>query len=91
MLREAGRNNLARRVVWLGHEEGDGAGYDSASFSTKGSAHLIAVKTTNGWDRTALHISRNKLRTADQRRDARRLLRIFNDTPVEGVWISPST
>ncbi len=30
---------------------------------------LIEVKTTNGWERTPFHISRNELAVADENRD----------------------
>lgn len=47
-LRSAGRDDLARKVIWVSEEEGDGAGYDIASFETDGRPRLIEVKTTNG-------------------------------------------
>jgi hypothetical protein len=47
-LRAAGRADLARRVRWISEEEGDGAGYDIASFRPDGQTRLIEVKTTNG-------------------------------------------
>jgi len=78
VLREAGRDDLARRIAWISQEEGDGAGYDIASFTTDGAPRLIEVKTTNGWDRTPFHISRNELRVAEERRDTWHLMRIFN-------------
>jgi hypothetical protein len=36
------------------------------------------VKTTNGWERTPLHISRNELAVADERREEWRLFRLWN-------------
>jgi hypothetical protein len=36
------------------------------------------VKTTNGWERTPFHISRNELAVADERRDAWQLLRVWD-------------
>jgi hypothetical protein len=50
-LRTAGRDDLARKVRWVSDEDGDGAGYDIASFGPDGRARLIEVKTTNGWER----------------------------------------
>ncbi|GKY89897.1 hypothetical protein STA1M1_37660 [Sinisalibacter aestuarii] len=38
---------LARKVRWVLEEEGDGAGYDIASFAPDGLPRLIEVKTTN--------------------------------------------
>ena len=78
-LRRAGRHDLARRIVRVSQERGDGAGYDIASFTPEGAERLIEVKTTNGaWDRTPFHISANELRVADERRADWRLVRVFN-------------
>ena len=77
-LRAAGRDDLARRIVWVSREEGDGAGYDIASFTAEGRPRLIEVKTTNGWDLTPFHISRNELRIVDENRDAWQLFRIYD-------------
>jgi hypothetical protein len=74
----AGREDLARRVRWTSQEDGDGAGYDIASFQPDGRDRLIEVKTTNGWERTPFHISRNELAVADARRDDWQLVRVWN-------------
>lgn len=77
-LRSAGRDDLARKVRWVSKEDGDGAGYDIASFAPDGRARLIEVKTTNGWERTPFHISRNELAVADERRSEWCLFRLWN-------------
>ena len=77
-LREAGRDDLARKVRWVSDEDGDGAGYDIESFTVEGQARLVEVKTTNGWDRTPFHISRNELAVAEERRAEWCLLRLWN-------------
>ncbi|MBN9672918.1 DUF3883 domain-containing protein [Roseibium aggregatum] len=77
LLHRQGRSDLARRVHWISREEGDGAGYDIASFTPEGRDRLIEVKTTNGWERTPFHISRNELEVADTRRDDWYLFRLF--------------
>ncbi len=46
---------------WVSDEDGDGAGYDIASFERDGRARLIEVKTTRGWERTPFHITCNEL------------------------------
>lgn len=74
----AGRDDLARDVVWVSEELGDGAGYDIQSFSPDGKLRLIEVKTTNGWERTPFHITRNELAVADERRSEWCLLRLWN-------------
>ncbi|MGO4832947.1 DUF3883 domain-containing protein [Rhizobiaceae sp. 2RAB30] len=74
----AGRTDLARRIRWVSHVDGDGAGYDILSFDTDGNDRLIEVKTTNGWERTPFHISRNELSVADTRQSDWRLVRLWN-------------
>jgi hypothetical protein len=68
---------LAQRVRWVSQEDGDGAGYDISSYTLDGRERLIEVKTTNGWERTPFHISRNELEVADQRRDDWSLFRLY--------------
>ena len=77
-LRSAGRGDLARKVRWVSEEDGDGLGYDIASFAPDGLPRLIEVKTTNGWERTPFHITRNELAVAEQRRSEWRLFRLWN-------------
>lgn len=76
-LQQHGRDDLARRVRWVSREDGDGVGYDIASFTAEGRERLIEVKTTNGRERTPFHISRNELEVADERRDDWYLFRLY--------------
>jgi Domain of unknown function (DUF3883) len=76
----AGRIDLAERIRWVSHLDGDSAGYDIHSFETNGNDRLLEVKTTNGWDRTPFHITRNELAVADARRNDWRLVRLWNFT-----------
>lgn len=73
-----GRSDLAKRVRWTSKEDGDGAGYDIFSFTPEGRDRLIEVKTTNGWERTPFHISRNELDVADRRRENWCLFRLYD-------------
>ena len=77
-LTDAGRGDLAKHVRWTSQEEGDGAGYDIASFTSDGRDRLIEVKTTNGWERSPFYISPNELKVARTRPQAWRLLRVWN-------------
>mgnify|MGYP006449247075 CR=1 FL=1 len=63
---------------WVSQEDGDGAGYDIASFTKNGDDRLIEVKTTNGWERTPFHISRNELAVAEARSQNWHLLRLWD-------------
>ena len=78
MLAGAGRDDLARAVRWVSQEEGDGAGYDIASFTPAGESRLLEVKTTRGWERTPFYISRNELVVSEARRAEWRLFRLWN-------------
>ena len=78
VLRAAGRDDLARTVRWVSEEYGDGAGYDIVSFERDGRSRLIEVKTTNGWDRTPFHITRNELAVAEERRAEWCLFSLWN-------------
>jgi Domain of unknown function (DUF3883) len=78
MLAQAGRDDLADKVRWTAMQDGDGYGYDVASFEPDGRERLIEVKTTNGWDRTPFHITRNELAVAEARRDDWHLIRVWN-------------
>lgn len=62
----------------LSEVDGDGAGYDIESFAPDGRPRLIEVKTTNGWERTPFHISRNELAVAEERRADWCLMRLWN-------------
>lgn len=76
-LTQQGRGDLAARVRWVSEEDGDGAGYDIASFTFEGRERLIEVKTTNGWERTPFHISRNELEVAAACRNDWYLFRLY--------------
>ncbi len=78
VLKSSGRDDLAQKVRWVSEEDGDGAGYDIASFTPDGRQRLIEVKTTNGWERTPFHISRNELAVAEKRRAEWCLFRLWN-------------
>ncbi len=77
-LKRAGRDDLAQQIRWVSEEDGDGAGYDIASFSPEGESRLIEVKTTNGWERTPFHITGNELRVANERKNEWCLMRIWS-------------
>ena len=76
-LLSAGRTDLAHLIRWVSDVD-DGAGYDIRSFEPDGRDRLIEVKTTNGWERTPFHITRNELAVADTNRDDWRLVRLWN-------------
>lgn len=75
-LAAANRHDLAEKVRWVADLDGDGAGYDILSFEPDGRERLLEVKTTNGWERTPFHITRNELAVADARRETWQLVRL---------------
>ncbi len=77
-LAAAGRSDLADRVRWVSDQDGDGVGYDIASFEIDGRPRLIEVKTTNGWERTPFRISRNELAVSEEHRRDWCLVRLWN-------------
>lgn len=78
VLKGARRHDLARQVRWVSQVDGDGAGFDIASFAPDGHPRLIEVKTTNGWERTPFHVTRNELAVAEERRADWSLIRLWN-------------
>lgn len=77
-LLQAGRGDLADKVRWTSVLDGDGYGFDISSFEPDGRERLVEVKTTNGWERTSFHISRNEVAIAEARREDWHLLRVWN-------------
>ena len=77
-LRQAGRADLARRIRWTSTEDGDDYGYDIASFEADGADRLLEVKTTNGWERTPFHLTRNEIAVAGDRRGHWHIVRVWD-------------
>jgi hypothetical protein len=75
-LTKASRLDLANRVRWVSMEDGDGAGYDIASFDEHSSPRLIEVKTTNGSARTPFYLTRNEHDVAAERPEHWRIYRV---------------
>jgi hypothetical protein len=69
---------LAKRVEWVSQTQGDGLGFDIASFGPDGAPRLIEVKTTTFGKCTPFFITRNEVATS--RREARvyQLYRVFS-------------
>jgi len=70
------RADLARKVRWVAEEDGDGAGFDIASFDLDGRERLIEVKTTNGAGATPFFLTRNELTVASERYEHWHLYRV---------------
>jgi hypothetical protein len=77
-LESAGLPDLARKVVWVSKELGDGAGYDIKSFDVGGREKFIEVKTTVGSSTTPFFMTRNEKEFADEADTRYRISRIFD-------------
>ena len=75
-LSQAGRGDPTGKVRWAAEQDGDGFGYDIASFEPDGRERMIEVKTTHEWERSPFHITRNELAVAETRRDDRHLVQV---------------
>ncbi|WP_328702893.1 DUF3883 domain-containing protein [Arenibaculum pallidiluteum] len=74
-----GGNTAAEHAV-LTHSarKPDDLPFDIRSFDVDGTDRPIAVKTTNAWERTRFHITRNELAMAEAHRDDWRLVRLWS-------------
>lgn len=73
-----GRPDLADKVVHTSVIEGDGAGYDIASFRSDGTPIYIEVKTTRGGAHTDFFISPRELEFSKRNPETYTLIRLFN-------------
>lgn len=90
ILHAHGRVDLAKKVCWASEEKGDGLGYDIESFAPDGRPRLIEVKTTNGWERTPFHITKNEIEVAEERRTEWCLFRLYEfSTEPKGFELYP--
>jgi Domain of unknown function (DUF3883) len=81
-----GLPELARKVLWVSKEQGDGAGYDVRSFDPAGREKFIEVKTTVGSRRTPFLMTRNEKEFADEADDRYRITRIFDFHRTPGAF-----
>jgi hypothetical protein len=77
-LTKEGRADLAAKVTWTSEEQGDGAGYDIASFEEDGCPRLIEVKTTNGAAATSFLVAANEVEVSRANPDTYWLYRVYD-------------
>ena len=85
-LTDAGKTELAERVLWVSRDLGDGYGYDIASFTRSGEPIIIEVKTTNGASTRPFYISEAELKVADKEGERYRLYRVFNFAEMPQIF-----
>lgn len=89
-LREAGQATLAARVEHVSVTQGDGLGYDIASFGTDGSPRLLEVKTTRRGPAWPMMVSRNEVHVSKELSDVYVLARVFAFArPTVGLYELP--
>lgn len=81
-----GKDKLARKVMWVSKEDGDGAGYDILSFTLEGEKRLLEVKTTIGSIRAGFWITQNELAVSNENPDIYRLVRLFDFRRKPGAF-----
>ena len=78
ILKKAGFDKLAKKVVWVSKDVGDGAGYDIESYFPDGRKRLIEVKTTKGPERTPFYVTRNERMVSREKCDEWCLFRLWD-------------
>lgn len=69
---------MAGEVRWVSKEQGDGLGYDIASFTPEGDPVFVEVKTTCGGKATPFFVSANEVRASLILDESYLLLRIYD-------------
>ena len=91
-LQAAGREDLACQINHVAKLEGDGAGYDIASYDVEGGPIFIEVKTTTGVADTPFYLSSRELALAQKKGAQFKLYRLYeyaaNPTPTAKAYIA---
>jgi hypothetical protein len=77
-LEENGKPELAKQVIHVSEEIGDGLGYDILSFDVDGNEKKIEVKTTRSDKNRPFFISKNELEVSKQETETYFLYRLYN-------------
>ncbi|MED0975526.1 DUF3427 domain-containing protein [Bacillus paranthracis] len=78
----AGRHDLAEKIMHTSVVEGDGAGYDIRSFKEDGSPLYLEVKTTKGGINSDFFISPNELAFSEEHSNSYQLIRVYEYNSV---------
>ncbi|MCA0365702.1 MAG: DUF3883 domain-containing protein [Bacteroidetes bacterium] len=77
-LKKLNKPNLAKKVRHISETDGDGAGYDIASFDENGTPIYIEVKTTKGAMNSTFYISKTELEKSKIEKDNYYLYRVHH-------------
>jgi hypothetical protein len=86
-LTEAGRPDLAEKVIWVSDTVGDGLGYDIESVDEHGRPFFIEVKATNQDQDAPFFISQTELAVSERKGEDYRLYRVFNLAESPRVYV----
>lgn len=87
-LHEAGRDDLARKVVWASREQGDGLGYDIISWdSVTDQEMFIEVKTTRFGKYAPFYVTSNEALVSEDNSAKYNLYRVFNFFTSPGLYV----
>jgi len=84
---QAGARKLAERIEHVSRTQGDGLGYDIASFETDGRDRLIEVKTTAFGAMTPFYASDREVSVSDERASHFSLYRVFKFREMPRVFV----
>ena len=84
---EERRRDLAKKVRWVSHDEGDGLGYDIASFDAGGAPRLIEVKTTAAGKYFPFTLTRNELAASQESAENYHLYRVYQFGAAPRLYI----
>lgn len=78
-LKQAGRDDLARKVLWASREIGDGLGFDILSFDeTEDMERMLEVKSTGMGKFSPFYVSGNEVRCSEDVPEQYQLFRVFD-------------
>lgn len=77
-LNNAGRGDLAEKVIHVSKELGDGLGYDILSFDLEGNEKRIEVKTTRENQSRHFYITKNEIKCSESNDETYYLYRLFD-------------
>ena len=77
------------KAEWVSDTQGDGVGYDIASFDNRGDPRLIEVKTTNCGVRAPFIVSHNEVEVSEERAREFCLYRVFQFARAPRLFILP--
>lgn len=81
------RPDLAKRVRWRARDDGDGLGYDIASFEGSGAHRLIEVKTTGSGKYFPFALTRNELDCSQRNAERYQLYRLYEFGLTPGLYV----